>query len=206
MELHLFGATEDRIPWHTLAKLGDNHQFTSEPWADANAAQAIGRPGKGKVLDSATVMDGQGNLHVLVVTDEGGTNMPNKLWHAIRSQNRFWRKFADVEGGGAGAIGPNNEDIVAVTATIRPSPPAPPNPTAPPPRPDLRLHIFALTNWGNLFHAVWAPATGGTTIWEKGATGQPARWEKKFTLADVPVDPKYGTPGTFKTFEITYLR
>lgn len=80
MELHLFGVTEDRIPWHTLAKLGANHEFTSEPWADANTAQGIGRPGKGKVLDSATVMDGRGNLHVLVVTDEDG---PNKLWHAI---------------------------------------------------------------------------------------------------------------------------
>lgn len=100
MELHLFGVTEDRIPWHTLAKLGANHEFTSEPWADANTAQGIGRPGKGKVLDSATVMDGRGNLHVLVVTDEDG---PNKLWHAIRSENRYWRKFADVQGGGAGA-------------------------------------------------------------------------------------------------------
>ncbi|HET7518595.1 MAG TPA: hypothetical protein VFN05_13040 [Actinomycetes bacterium] len=200
MELHLFGATEDRNVWHTLAKLGANHEFTSEPWADANAAQAIGRPGKGKVLDSAAVMDGQGNLHVLVVTDEGGPNMPNKLWHAIRSQNRYWRKFADVEGGGAGAIGPDNEDIVAVSATTRPTPSTPTTP------PDLKLHILALTNRGNLFHAVWAPATGGKTIWEEGETGQPAKWVKKFTLANVPVNPRYGTPGTFKTFEVTYLR
>lgn len=197
MELHLFGVTEDRIPWHTLAKLGANHEFTSEPWADANTAQGIGRPGKGKVLDSATVMDGRGNLHVLVVTDEDG---PNKLWHAIRSENRYWRKFADVQGGGAGALGPDSGDIVAVTATTRPTPSTPTTP------PDLRLHIFALTNGGNLFHAVWAPATGGKFIWEKGDTGQPAKWVKTFKPAKVSVDPKYGRPGTFKTFEITYLR
>ena len=197
MEFHLFGATEDRNVWHTLANLGANHQFSSEPWGDADA-QAIGRPGKGKVLDSASAMDGQGNLHVLVVTDEGtdasGANMPNKLWHAIRSENRSWKKFADVEAGGAGAIGPDNEDIVAVTATTQTTPS------------DLRLHILALTNKGNLFHAVWAPATGADPIWEKGTNGQPAKFEKKFTPVKIPVDPGVGRPGTFKTLETTYLR
>jgi hypothetical protein len=122
--------------------------------------------------------------------------MPNKLWHAIRSENRNWRKFADVEGGGAGPIGPDSEDIVAVTATTRTTPS------------NLRLHIFALTNKGNLFHAVWAPATGGETIWEKGkeTDDQPAKFEKRFTLAKIPMNPNVGRPGTFKTLEITYLR
>jgi hypothetical protein len=198
MNFHLFGTTEDRNVWHTLAALDDGHQVTSEPWGDADT-QATGRPGTGKVLDSACAMDGKGNLHVLVVTDEGadehGTNRPNKLWHAIRSENRSWKKFGDVEAGGAGQAGPGtSEDIVAVTAATRTT------------SSDLRLHIFALTNKGNLFHAVWAPATGGTTIWEKGTNGQLAKFEKKFTLVKIPVDPGVGRPGTFKTLETSYLR
>lgn len=197
MELHLFGATQDRNLWHTVANLEDDLDFTSEPWGDVDA-QAIGRPGTGKVLDTSCVMDGQGNLHVLVVTDEtdeDGTNKPNKLWIAIRSKNRTWKPFADVEAGGAGQAGlGTSEDIVAVAATTRTTPS------------DLRLHIFSLTNKSNLFHAVWAPATGGPTIWEKGPTGEPAKWVKKFTPIKIDVNPEVGSPGTFKSFEITYLR
>jgi hypothetical protein len=191
MEFHLFGATQDRQLWHTLANLKDSppFDFTSEPWGDVDV-QALGHPGTGKVLDSACTMDGQGNLHVLVVTDEG--NEPNKLWIAIRSKKtRDWMKFADVETGSGGQAGPGpSEDIVAVTATTRMTPPE-----------DLHLHIFALTNKGNLFHAVWARATGGDNPWEKGPNGQPAKWVKKFT--QIKID---GRPGTFTTLETTSLR
>jgi hypothetical protein len=193
MEFHLFGATQDGQLWHTLANLEDDLDFTSEPWGDVDV-QATGRPGTGKVLDSACVTDGQGNLHVLVVTDEGA-NEPNKLWIAIRSQkSRTWMKFADVEAGSGAQAGPGtSEDIVAVTATTRMTPE------------DLRLHIVALTNKGNLFHAVWAPATGDKdgNIWKKGdgPNDQPAKWVKKFT--QIKID---GRPGTFTTFETTYLR
>jgi hypothetical protein len=195
MQFHLFGATQDGQLWHTLANLEDDLDFTSEPWGDVDV-QAVGRPGTGKVLDSACAMDGQGNLHVLVVTDEGADE-PNKLWIAIRSsKTRKWMPFADVEAGGAGQAGPGtSEDIVAVTATTRTTPS------------DLRLHIVALTNKGNLFHAVWAPATGGDNIWkEEGPDGEPPKWVKKFNPIKIGVNPRYGRPGTFKTFEITHLR
>jgi hypothetical protein len=199
MEFHLFGATQDRQLWHTLAKLGDDLKFTSAPWGDVDV-QASGHPGTGKVLDSACAMDGQGNLHVLVVTDEG--NKPNRLWIAIRSQKTgLWMKFADVEAGsGAPAGSGTDEDIVAVTATTRMTLPSS-NPDDPPK--DLRLHIFSLTNKGRLFHAVWAPATGGDNPWKKGdgPTDQEAKWEKKFTLIKIE-----GRPGTFTTLETTSLR
>jgi hypothetical protein len=208
MNLHLFGATEDGDLWHTIANLQEPDLKTSEKWGDVDRDGATGRPGKGRVLDSACAMDVDGNFHVLVVTDEDDGN---KLWHAIRpkQKDKPWKPFEDVERNGAGQAGPgDNEDIVAVTAATTATRGNPP---------DLKLHIFAATQivdpaagggivGGRLFHAVWIPATKGTTIFEKGQNGQDAKFAKKFTEAKIPVKSGVGKPGRLKTLESTYLR
>jgi hypothetical protein len=200
MKLHIFAATEDGQLWHTIASFEKPDLSTSQSWGDVDV-QALDSLGKGRVLDSACAMDLAGNLHVLVVAgdDDGG-----RLWHAIRSSaNGLWKPFADVESGSQSPAAVNRdptENIVAVTAATTATPPAPATP------PDLRLHIFAATNKGNLFHAVWVPATKGTTIWEAGEDGDEATFEKKFKLINIPKKPAVGKPGRLKTLESAYLR
>jgi hypothetical protein len=181
MSLHIFVVTEDREIWHTIGHLQgpDSITFDWDEWGDADTAGGTGHPGTGKVLDSACALDVQGNLHVLVVTDDDG----GKLWHAIRSRNRRWKGFADVESGGAGQAGSDpGEGIVAVTAATATAAVDPNLISAD----DLRLHIIVATSKDRLFHAVWRPATGGETIWEPGTGHDAATWERRFTRIRIP--------------------
>jgi hypothetical protein len=200
MELHIFGATENRQLWHTIASFEKPDLSTSKFWVDVDK-KADG-PETGKVLDSACAIDLARNLHMLVVA---GGNDGGKLWHAIRSADGRWKPFADVETGSespAALPGDHKENIVAVTTATMVTPPAPATPPTPP---DLRLHIFAATNKDNLFHAVWFPATKGPTIWEAGPDGDDAYFEKEFTLVKIPKKSGIGEPGRLKTLESAYL-
>ena len=52
-----------------------------------------------KIVDSACAVDSEGNLHVLVVTDNG------QLWHTVRAQNREWTPISTTTRTSWGEVG-----------------------------------------------------------------------------------------------------
>jgi hypothetical protein len=73
MELHLFGVTDKRQLWHSIGhdagrwdELGDVDLQTDTVGTDK------------AIVDAAGATDSKGNLHVLVLDDDG------RLWHTVR--------------------------------------------------------------------------------------------------------------------------
>jgi Putative peptidoglycan binding domain len=133
MAMHVFGVTNDDNLWHTI--LPDQDFFgdvdgtggTGRPWRTAATTSP-------KVQDSACAADGEGNLHVLVVSSDG------RLWHTRReARGGTWTRFGNVEAGGAGDIG----TVRAVAAATE----------------GAALHILAVNSNKELHRTVWNPPT-----------------------------------------------
>jgi hypothetical protein len=84
VELHLVGMTDDFKIWHTIRDGGGN-------WAPFGnvIAQALGID-PAKIEDVACAVDPKGNLHVVLVANDG------QLLHSMRKADREWTSIADV--------------------------------------------------------------------------------------------------------------
>jgi hypothetical protein len=81
MELHLFGVTDKRQLWHSIGdgagrwdELGDVDLQTGTVRTDQTDTEGTDRT----IVDAAGATDNKGNLHVLVLADDG------RLWHTVR--------------------------------------------------------------------------------------------------------------------------
>jgi hypothetical protein len=97
MAHHIFAVTDNDVGggnlWHmdldADTVFGDVKVMTGglPPW----------RPRK--IVDSACAGDSGGNLHVLVVTDNG------QLWHTVRAKDRDWTPISETTGTSWGEVG-----------------------------------------------------------------------------------------------------
>jgi hypothetical protein len=130
MAIHVFGVTNDDNLWHSIVPDQDD-------FGDVDGAGGTGRPWRKGTTpptaqDSACAADSEGNLHVLVVSDDG------RLWHTRRdARDRTWSSFGNVEAGGAGNIG----TVTAVAAATE----------------GTALHILAVNSNKELHRTVWNP-------------------------------------------------
>ena len=182
MELHVLVATDDGTLWHSIrdaaGKWGLFCRVVGETPSGVNP---------GKVIDSASAVDSNKNLHVLVVTIDG------KLCHALRSgagpkPTDRWTNLADV----AAVVSPppGSPDgigrIRAVTAAAD----------------GLNLHVLAATEDGKL--------------WQTVRTGKPhpdlsSKWSgwKRYRTDQQPQFPdrcKKVEPGKVKTLTTAIVR
>jgi hypothetical protein len=135
MGFHVFGITDKDDLFHTIlpetippdhgtfGNLADT-AGTGRPWRTSAATSP-------KARDSACAADSEGNLHVLVVSSDG------RLWHTMRSRERTWIRFGNVEAGGAGDIG----TVTAVAAATE----------------GMALHILAVNSRKELHRTIWNP-------------------------------------------------
>jgi len=72
MELHFFGVTDKRKLWHSIGHGAGKW----DPLGDVN--RQVGPVGA-DIVDAACTTDSKGNLHALVLADNGG------LWYTVRS-------------------------------------------------------------------------------------------------------------------------
>lgn len=131
--MHVFGVTDNDRLWHSV--LPDQQFF-----GDVAGTGGTGRPwrrdepeSKSVAVDTACAADIDGNLHVLVVSNDG------RLWHTRRARDGSWIRFGNVELGGAGDIG----FVTAVAATCE----------------GLALRILAVNTKKELHETVWNPET-----------------------------------------------
>jgi hypothetical protein len=133
MELHVLAATDDGTLWHSSRKAGKWGLFCKVVGETPSGVNP------GKVIDSASAVDSNKNLHVLVVTSDG------TLCHALRSgagpkPTDRWTNLANV----AAVVSPPPESphgigrIRAVTAATD----------------GLNLHVLAATEDGKLWQTV----------------------------------------------------
>ena len=84
VELHLVGMTDDFKIWHTMRDGGGN-------WAPfGNVIRQTLGIDPGGTQDVACAIDLQGNLHVVVVANDG------QLLHTIRLKDGSWKDMANV--------------------------------------------------------------------------------------------------------------
>jgi hypothetical protein len=144
MKVHVFGVSADHELWHTVLD-------SSQSFGDLDAQ--AGRPWKKTVVDAACAADKDGNLHVLVVTDDDG----GRLWHTVRAQNGFWTptqpngtSFGDV---GDVVSGESGKFRAVAAATD-----------------GLDLHVLAATDNKKLWRTIRRPRSG-VPIHEGGVWG-----------------------------------
>src|SRR5215218_9215528 len=135
MELHVLAATNDGTLWHNLRDAAGKWGLFCKVVEETPSGE-----NPGKVIDSASAVDSNKDLHVLVVTPDG------TLCHALRygagagPKIGRWTDLADVATvvspppGSPGGIGP----IRAVTAATD----------------GLNLHVLAATEDGKLWQTV----------------------------------------------------
>jgi hypothetical protein len=172
MAIHVFGVTNDDNLWHSIVPDQDD-------FGDVDGAGGTGRPWRKGTTpptaqDSACAADSEGNLHVLVVSDDG------RLWHTRRdARDRTWSSFGNVEAGGAGNIG----TVTAVAAATE----------------GTALHILAVNSTKELHRTVWNPPTPAGPArfdprFQKVGTWNPAKGQLHTVAASgFPAQPATGT-------------
>jgi hypothetical protein len=159
MEHHVFAVTDGAAGgelWHIALD-------TAEAFGDLDS-QTGGRPpwSPRTIVDSACAVDSEGNLHVLVVTDNG------QLWHTVRAQNGDWTPVPEVAGGRSwGEVGKHLQftggNFKAVAAYTK----------------DRDLHVLAATDTKKVWHVIRKPRQG-VAIHEGGQWVSPSGTPNKF--------------------------
>ena len=159
VELHLIGMTDDRKLWHTFRDGGGSW----EPFGNAiNQAEGINPT---TIQDVACAVDPQGNLHVVLVANDG------QLLHTMRLKDRSWARIGTVRTAQGDQLQQGKFTAVAATAEGR------------------SLHVVAAKDDQKLYYTRWIVTNTGAR-WDPALTAfapadpptQPPLASRRFTL------------------------